>query len=150
MAAMVGGTVHVDLQHGRHRPMNRVRRALLVATGWRSLLTATFALGLGACAPADAVGQESHQHRILGDGFVVADTVSKESHQHRIVGDGVVVRVIGVGDEVHAFPIAEQYCGAYAKTAQFKQIIKRRLSRYASTKDAEFHCVTARVPSSQT
>ena len=130
--------------------MNRERRALAVVTGRRSLLTGAFALWLGACATADTVGQESHQHRLVGDGGVVADTVGQESHQHRLVGDGVLVRVIGIGDEVHAFPIAEQYCASYAKTAQFKQIIRRRLSRYASTKDAEFHCVNTRIPSSQT
>jgi hypothetical protein len=100
-----------------------MRRESVVVAGWRgrSWLTATLALWLGACSQADALVQNSHQHRIAG-------------------GDASVT-VMDVGDERHAFPFAERYCETYGKMAQFEQMITHRLGRYASTKDAKFDCV---------
>ncbi len=67
--------------------------------------------------------------------------------EHRTVGDSGSVVVLGAGDEEHAVPFATRHCAAYGKLAEFKAMISHRLSRYASTRDAEFTCVRPSAPS---
>jgi hypothetical protein len=67
--------------------------------------------------------------------------------EHRTVGDSGSVVVMGAGEEEHGFPFASRHCAAYGKVAEFKGLIPHRLSRYASTQDAEFYCVRPSAPS---
>jgi len=67
--------------------------------------------------------------------------------EHRTVGDSGSVVVQGTGDEEHAFPFASRHCAAYGKIAEFKTMVTHRLSRYATTRDAEFTCVRPSTPS---
>ena len=64
------------------------------------------------------------------------------SHEHRVFGDANFVTVERVGDLDHAAPFAEQYCAQYGKEAHLKGTKLHRLTRYASTVDVTFNCVT--------
>jgi hypothetical protein len=66
--------------------------------------------------------------------------------ERRTVGDSGSVVVLGAEEE-HAFPFATRHCAAYGKVAEFKGMVPHRLSRYASTQDAEFICVRPSAPS---
>ena len=66
--------------------------------------------------------------------------------EHRTVGDSGSVVVLGAGEEEHAFPFASRHCAAYGKVAEFKAMIAHKLSRYATTQDAEFTCVRPGAP----
>lgn len=106
------------------RPMNSVGRASMAARSWsrRFSLTTLAILWLGACTHPD--------------------TAAQGAHIHRIVVSYPFVTIPGIGDDPHATQLAEQYCKSNGKAAQFKRMISRRLSRYASTRDAEFECVS--------
>lgn len=67
--------------------------------------------------------------------------------ERRTVGDSGSVVVLGAGEEEHAIPFASRHCAAYGKVAEFKGMVTHRLSRYASTRDAEFICVRPSAPS---
>ena len=67
--------------------------------------------------------------------------------EHRTVGDSGSVVVLGVGGEEHGLPFASRHCAAYGKVAEFKTMVTHRLSRYATTQDAEFNCVRPSAPS---
>jgi hypothetical protein len=89
-----------------------------------------FAMGLAACS--------------------VAPGVAGNSDRHRIMGAATSVTVLKAGDRGHAYPFAEQYCESLGMEARFNRLISHRLSRYASSKDAEFDCVaTAHEQSAQ-
>ena len=68
---------------------------------------------------------------------------------HRTVGDSGSVVVLGAGEEEHALPFANRHCAAYGKIAEFKGMVTHRLSRYATTGDAEFTCVRPSAPSAR-